>query len=30
MYKVCQRIKKIYKAEINWSSLLIYGNLNNM
>ena len=28
MYKVCQRIKKIYKAEINWSSLLIYGDLN--
>ena len=28
MYKVCQRISKIYKAEINWSSLLIYGNLN--
>ena len=25
MYKVCQ---KIYKAEINWSSLLIYGDLN--
>ena len=28
MYKVCQRIKKIYKAEINWSSLLIYGDFN--
>ena len=28
MYKVCQRIKKIYKAEINCSSLWIYGDLN--
>ena len=28
MYKVYQRIQKIYKAEINWSSLLIYGDLN--
>ena len=28
MYKVCQRLWKIYKAEINWRSLLIYGDLN--
>ena len=28
MYKVCQRIWKIYTAEINWSSLLIYDDLN--
>ena len=28
MYQVCQRIKKIYKVEINWSPLLIYGDLN--
>ena len=28
MYKVCQSILKIYKAEIDWSSLLIYGDLN--
>ena len=28
MYKVCQKIQKIYKAEINWSPLLIYGDLN--
>ena len=28
MYKVCQRIWKMYKAEINWSSLLIYGDIN--
>ena len=28
MYKVYQRIYQIYKAETNWSSLLIYGDLN--
>ena len=28
MYKVRQRIKNIYKAEINWSSISIYGDLN--
>ena len=27
MYQVCQWIYKIYKAEIDWSSLLIYGDL---
>ena len=29
MYKACYRIQNIYKAEINWSSLLIHGDLNN-
>ena len=28
MYKVCKSFQNIYKAEINWSSLLIYGDLN--